>query len=202
MFSGIVETLGQVVQIERRGGDLRLSFKADGFAGQLGPGDSVLVSGVCLTVVERDASTFEVDVSSETLASTTLGGLSEGGTVNLERALKLGGTLDGHLVSGHVDAVARVASRTAVERSERFKIEAPTSLASLIASKGAIALDGVSLTVNELEEEAGKLKFSVNIVPYTLENTTFSMVDSGNAVNLEVDLLARYVERCLLVHGG
>ena len=197
MFSGIVEALGQVIRTERCGGDLKLSLEAGGFAERLKPGDSVLVSGVCLTAAECSAQTFTMDVSGETLACTTLGDLQEGGVVNLERALRIGDTLDGHFVSGHVDAVARIVAFTTDARSERFEIEAPVAVAPLIAPKGAVALDGVSLTVNEVAEDVDNLKFGINVIPYTLENTTFSGKAPGDAVNLEVDLLARYIQRCL-----
>lgn len=198
MFTGIVETLGRVTRVDRRDGDARLSLEAgEAFVGTLEPGASVMVAGVCLTAARLKDGSFTVDVSSETLACTTLGGWREGEAVNLERALRLGDSIDGHLVSGHVDAVARVVSRVSDARSERFEVETPAALAGLIASKGAVCLDGVSLTVNA----ASAAKFSVNIIPYTLENTTFSSRRPGDGVNLEADLLARYVQRCLACRG-
>ncbi len=198
MFTGIVETLGCVAQVDRRDGDAILSIEAgEQFVGALKPGASVMVAGVCLTATRLGGESFTVDVSSETLACTTLGGWRKGEPVNLERALRFGDPVDGHLVSGHVDAVARVAARVSDARSERFEIETPAVLAGLIAPKGAVCLDGVSLTVNA----ASSVKFSVNVVPYTLENTTFSSRRPGDGVNLEVDLLARYVGRCLSERG-
>ena len=198
MFTGIVETLGRVVQLERSGGDASLSVEAgEEFIKTLEPGASVLVAGVCLTATRLEDKSFTADVSSETLACTTLGGWREGEAVNLERALRFGDSVDGHLVSGHVDAVARVVARVSEARSERFEIETPAALAGLIAPKGAVCLDGVSLTVND----ASSVKFNVNIIPHTLESTTFSSRRPGDGVNLEVDLLARYVERCLARRG-
>ncbi len=192
MFAGIVEALGRIARVERRGADLRVSVEVDGgFAGQLRRGDSVMVSGVCLTAIELDGVSFTVFVSAETLACTTLGNWNEGEMVNLERALRVGGRIDGHFVSGHVDAVGRIGARTTDALSERFEIEASPSLAVLVVVKGSICVDGVSLTVNDVSDT----KFSVNIIPYTLENTTFSLRQPGDAVNLEADLIARYIAR-------
>ena len=198
MFSGIVETMGKVARVTPQGGDLRLSLSADGeFICELKQGDSVMANGVCLTVTELENNSFTAQVSAETLACTTLAGWDEGERVNLERALCLGDRIDGHLVSGHVDAVARVHERRSDASSERFEIETPASLAALIAVKGSICVDGVSLTINT----ASDTMFGVNIIPYTLENTTFSLRRRGDVVNLEADLIARYVERCL-AHNG
>lgn len=194
MFSGIVAALGRVTRVVAHGGDLTLSVEAEsGFSNHLSCGSSVLLAGVCLTVVELGKRSFTVDISAETLACTTLGCLREGDRVNLENALRLGGAIDGHLVSGHVDAVVRVTKRVPDKRSERFEIEKPVSLGRLIAPRGAVCLDGVSLTVNDLSTGG----FGVNVVPYTLRHTTFAFRQAGDAVNLEVDLIARYVASSL-----
>ena len=194
MFSGIVETLGQVVQIEQHDKELTLSIKtAKKFLNKINCGNSVMIAGVCLTVTKIDAVLFTVDVSVETLICTTIEHWKEGEIVNLERALRMGDTIDGHLVSGHIDAVAHILTRQSEAQSERFEIEVPSSLAALVANKGSICLDGVSLTVNELSN----MRFSINVIPYTLKNTSFYLKKPGDKINLEVDLIARYVERCL-----
>ena len=190
MFTGIVEALGEVTQVTRQNKNLLLSVQPeDGFLSCLRRGGSVSLAGVCLTIVRLDATLFAVEVSAETQMCTTLGSLCEGQRVNLESSVKLGGTLDGHFVSGHVDATVRVLERMSDAGSERFKVEMPGSLARFIAPKGAICLDGVSLTVNEVSA----VDFCVNIIPYTLGNTTFYSREAGDRVNLEIDLIARYV---------
>lgn len=194
MFTGIVETLGKLSRIERRGDGLLVLVEVDGrFAGSLERGASVMVSGACLTVTGLADASFTADVSAETLRCTNIGEWGEGEAVNLERALRLGGPIDGHLVSGHVDAVGRVNARTPGAAGTRFEIEAPAELAPLIARKGSICVDGVSLTVNAVSGRT----FNVNIIPYTIENTTFSGRKPGDAVHLEADLVARYLQRCL-----
>ena len=187
--------MGQVRGVERRAGDARLVIAAGGLdLGTVALGDSICVSGVCLTVVELGADSFAADVSNETLQRTTLGELGVASPVNLERALTLSTRLGGHLVSGHVDGVARVLGRRRDARSERFEIEAPAALARYIAEKGSVTIDGVSLTVNTVDGA----RFSVNIVPHTATMTTIGRRRTGDAVNLEVDLLARYLERLML----
>lgn len=194
MFTGIVAALGEVVRIARQDKNLLLSIQpGTGFLDCLSCGASVSLAGVCLTVVRVDAMSFTMEVSAETQACTTLSSLCDGQRVNLESSLKLGGTFDGHFVSGHVDATARVLERTPDAGSECFKIEAPGPLAKFIAPKGSICLDGVSLTINEVSEA----DFCVNIIPHTLENTTFCLKRPGDRVNLEVDLIARYVASLL-----
>ena len=192
MFTGIIQAVGRVAAIERRGGDARLHITglplADGALGE-----SIAVSGVCLTAVEFSADGFAADVSGETLACTTLGDWTVGQAVNLERALAVGDRLGGHIVSGHVDGVGEVVSRRPDGRSERFTLRAPAALARYIAAKGSITVDGVSLTVNTI---AGA-EFGVNIVPHTLAHTSLDAPRAGSRVNLEVDLLARYLERLL-----
>lgn len=192
MFTGIVQALGTIERIEPRGGDTRLWVAVPGdFLADAAIGDSIAVAGVCLTAIAFDADRFAADVSTETLACTTLGNLDVGSAVNLEKALRLADRLGGHLVSGHVDAVGRVLSVTPDARSQRWTFEAPAPLARYIAAKGSICIDGVSLTVNEVEGT----RFGVNLIPHTVEVTTFRDRRVGDAVNLEVDLVARYVER-------
>jgi riboflavin synthase len=198
MFTGIIEAVGSIAQRETRGGDVRLvidaaSLDLDG----LRLGESIAVSGVCLTVVAIDASRLGFDVSNETLACTTLGNCGEGAAVNLERALRLADRLGGHLVSGHVDGVGRVIDVREDARSRRWTFEAPVDIARYIAAKGSIAIDGVSLTVNEVDGA----RFGVNLIPHTIDHTTFAQRTPGDAVNLEVDLIARYAERLFAANG-
>lgn len=195
MFTGIIQAVGKIVAIEQQGGDARLRVSTGrlDMAG-VNTGDSIAVSGVCLTAVEHDASGFSADVSAETLACTTLGRLHSGAAVNLEKALTLNTPLGGHLVSGHVDGVGTVVSRKNAGRSVCFRFQAPEALARYIAAKGSICVDGVSLTVNAVHGA----QFDVNIVPHTLAETTLDGLKPGSAVNLEVDLLARYLERLML----
>ena len=194
MFTGIVEATGVVADIEEHGADRRLRIDAELFAQRAAEvGESLCVSGVCLTSLQKSSSGLLADVSAETLACTTLGALRAGDRVNLERALTPATPLGGHLVSGHVDAIGRVSDRRGDARSVRLQIDAPAQLARYIAVKGSICVDGVSLTVNE----AGARAFGVNVVPHTLEVTTLGALEPGRPVNLEVDLIARYVERLL-----
>lgn len=194
MFTGIVKDIGEVRAVEPRGGDLRLTI---GFrqlrADSLALGDSVCVQGVCLTIAALTRDAFAADVSRETLLLTTLGDCVAGARVNLEPALRAGDPLGGHLVSGHVDGVGRVADRRADARSTRLLIEAPEGLGRYVARKGSVALDGVSLTVNEVEGRT----FGINLIPHTLAVTTLGRLAPGDRVNVEVDQLARYVERVL-----
>ncbi len=195
MFTGIIQAVGSIAHIESKGGDARLRIHTGALdMGDVQRGDSIAVSGVCLTAIEHSANGFSADVSGETLARTTLGNLNVGTRVNLEKALMLSSRLGGHLVSGHVDGVAEVLERTAEARSVRLRMRAPVALARYIASKGSVCLDGVSLTVNVVE---GAL-FDVNVVPHTLQSTTFGEFQPGFRVNLEVDLIARYLERLML----
>lgn len=195
MFTGIIQAVGSIAHIEKKGGDACLRIHTGALdMSDVQRGDSIAVSGVCLTAIEHSANGFSADVSGETLARTTLGNLGIGGHVNLEKALLLSSRLGGHLVSGHVDGVAEVLERTAEARSVRFRMRAPAALARYIAGKGSVCLDGVSLTVNVVE---GAL-FDVNVVPHTLQSTTFGGFQPGARVNLEVDLIARYLERLML----
>jgi len=195
MFTGIIQALGKVQGLARQGADAQVriaSGKLDLTAVRVG--DSIAVSGVCLTVVALHKEGFSADVSAETLGCTTFAALQVGDPVNLEKALTLDTPLGGHLVSGHVDGVAEVKMRAPVGQSLRFMIEVPAPLAKYIAAKGSICVDGVSLTVNTVQ---GK-RFEVNIVPHTLRGTTFGSFAVGRRINVEVDLVARYVERLLV----
>lgn len=191
MFTGLVECTGTIAESARRGPALRLSIAAP-LSGYV-LGESISVSGACLTVVAHGRGRFEVDVSSESLEKTTLGRLGIGSKVNLERALRLGDRLGGHLVSGHVDGLARVISFEAVGEARHATFAAPADLACFLAPKGSVTLDGVSLTVNTVEGS----RFSVMLIPHTLSSTTLSECLPGRELNLEVDLLARYVVRYL-----
>lgn len=194
MFTGIVKARGTVSAIERRGGDVRLSVRAAGLlpAG-FAVGESIAVNGVCLTCAAVSADGFDADVSGETLAVTAFGKLAVGSVVNLEPALALGERLGGHLVSGHVDCIGRVVSRAPEARSIRLRIEIPVEYVRYVAKKGSVTVDGVSLTINEVSGNA----FDVNIIPHTAEATIVGGYAAGTVVNIEVDLLARYVERLL-----
>jgi riboflavin synthase len=197
VFTGIVQDLGRIQSLEERGGDVRMVIELD----RMDPagiriGDSICVQGCCLTATELVGRAFAADVSRETLRLTTLGDLRTGTIVNLEPSLKAGDQLGGHLVSGHVDGVATVASITGDARSKRIRISVPPDLARYIARKGSVAIDGVSLTVNDVESNA----FGVNIIPHTQEVTTLGRLFIGARVNLEVDQIARYVERLIGPH--
>ena len=194
MFTGIIEGVGTLSSVDARGGDMRLSIKVGSlpFNGvQLG--ESIAVNGVCLTVVAFNAAHFEADASNETLSLTTLGALVPGAMVNLERAMRPTDRLGGHLVSGHVDGVGTVLGIHQDARAQRWRFSAPAALLKYIAKKGSICVDGVSLTVNEVDE-AG---FEVALIPHTVAHTAFADTGVGDAVNLEIDLVARYVERLL-----
>ena len=195
MFTGIIEAVGSITHLESRGGDVRLRIRTGKLdLADVRLGDSIAVNGVCLTAVALTGDGFAADVSRETLSLTTLGDLAPGSRVNLEKALTLATRLGGHLVSGHVDGVGRVVDRRDDARSVRFVIEAPAPLARYIAHKGSVCVDGTSLTVNAV---AGA-RFDLNIVPHTLQETIIGDYAPGTPVNLEVDLVARYLERLLL----
>jgi riboflavin synthase len=200
MFTGLVETTGTLVRRTERGGDARMTIRGP-IASAKEPlvlGESIAVDGVCLTVdTIADAETFEVDASSETLAKTTLGALALGAPVNLERALAVGARLGGHIVSGHVDGIGCVSSVTNVGAATKVVFEAPHELARYIAAKGSISVSGVSLTVNHVDGAT----FDVMLIPHTLAKTSLKKLAAGMRVNLEVDLLARYVARLLDVGG-
>jgi riboflavin synthase len=199
MFTGIILAVGKVARLETRSGDVRLAVDARALAARIDAsrfalGESIAVNGACLTVVAFANGVFEADVSQETLRVTTLGNLSVGSPVNLEPALRAGDSLGGHLMSGHVDGRARVVSVVTEGRSLRVEIEVPAQLARYIAAKGSVALDGVSLTVNAVQGR----QFTVNLIPHTTGATNFTDLAPGRELNLEVDTLARYVERGLV----
>ncbi|HET8941341.1 MAG TPA: riboflavin synthase [Rudaea sp.] len=195
MFTGIIEMVGTMTRHESHDGDTRLWIDVGSMdMTDVGIGDSVCVSGVCLTVVELDANGFAADVSVETLSCTTLHQWKNGDRVNLEKSLRLADRLGGHLVSGHVDGVARVIAVQDDARSQRWRFEAPDTLARYIAAKGSVCIDGVSLTVNDVAAS----QFGVNLIPHTIAMTTFSDKRAGDVVNIEVDMIARYLERLSL----
>ncbi|MCF7994171.1 MAG: riboflavin synthase [Chromatiaceae bacterium] len=195
MFTGIIEAIGRVEALEDRGGDQRIRVDAGALdLSQVSLGDSIAVNGVCLTAVELTARGFAADVSRESLSLTTLGKLSAGARVNLEQALRLSTPLGGHLVSGHVDGVGTLLEVREDARSWRLQIHAPGELARYIAVKGSICIDGTSLTINKVKGAV----FELNIVPHTLSATIIGDYRVGTQVNLEVDLIARYLERLLL----
>ncbi len=197
MFTGIVTDVGEVRRLERRG-DLRAEIGTAWDTDGIALGASIACSGACLTVVDKGAGRFAVDVSGETLERTTLGAWAAGTRVNLERALRLGDELGGHIVSGHVDGVATLEAMREEGGSRRLTVRVPRELARFLAPKGSVALDGISLTVNEVEGEA----FGVNIVPHTWENTTLGAARPGARMNLEVDTIARYVARLTQTSGN
>lgn len=199
MFTGIIEAVGKISTMESRGGDMRLRIDTNKLdMSDVKLGDSIAVSGVCLTAIEFDEKSFLADVSGETLAHTTLGSLAKGDDVNLEKALTPSSRLGGHMVSGHVDGVGEVISRSKDARSVRFQLRTPKELTRYIAKKGSICIDGISLTVNDIDGE----RFDLNIVPHTLEQTTMASFEPGRKVNLEVDVIARYLEQLIKAGDG
>jgi riboflavin synthase len=194
MFTGIILATGRLVSIAERGGDLELGIDASVLEmSRIAIGDSVSVQGVCLTATRIEGAVFHADVSRETLAKTTLGTFRSGDRVNLEPSLRAGDALGGHLVSGHVDAVGILTRVQEDARSRRLQFELPEALMRFVASKGSICIDGVSLTVNEVEGR----RFEVNIIPHTSEVTTLGELSSGDSVNVEIDVIARYLDRLL-----
>lgn len=194
MFTGIVEAVGSIAGKQDRDGDMRLAIDCGGLdLSGARIGDSIAVNGACLTAVELDSNGFAADVSLETLDKTSLGDLDVGSPVNLERALSIGDALGGHLVSGHVDGVGTLLEMQADARSMRYRFEVDPSLQHYIAAKGSVTVDGTSLTVNTVDAN----RFDVNIVPHTRENTVFAFYQPGSRVNIEVDIIARYLERLL-----
>lgn len=194
MFTGLVQGKGTISARRERGGDLQISIDSSALGDvAIRTGESIAVNGVCLTATRVSATTFSADVSNETLDKTTIGNLTVGDSVNLERALVLGQALGGHLVSGHVDAIGEIREFREDGRSWRMQVAIPAHLAHLVAIKGSICVDGVSLTVNEVSDT----RFSVNVVPHTLDVTTLGKMRAGTPVNVEVDIIARYLERLL-----
>ena len=201
MFTGIVTDVGTVRSVEQRG-DLRLTIATGYDLSTVDLGASIACSGVCLTVVDKGEDWFAVDISSETASRTASDLWHEGARLNLERSLRLGDELGGHIVTGHVDAVGQVVGSCPEGDSVRIGVSVPRELGPMIAEKGSIALDGVSLTVNEVREaEDGSTHFSVNIIPHTAQQTTLRDIASGRQLNVEVDVLARYIQRMLAVRS-
>jgi riboflavin synthase len=193
MFTGIIIATGRVVSLAEKGGDLEMGIDAAALEdSRMALGDSVSVQGACLTVARKQATTFFADVSRETMAKTTLGTLSPGSKVNLEPSLRAGDALGGHMVSGHVDAVGTLRTLVQDARSWRMEFELPESLMRFVAPKGSICINGVSLTVNEVGRN-----FDVNIIPHTLKVTTLGELKAGDGVNIEIDVIARYLARLM-----
>jgi riboflavin synthase len=202
MFTGIVTDIGTIIKAEQRG-DLRLVIQCGYEMASVDMGASIACSGCCLTVVDKGADWFAVDASAETVSKTASGLWTEGNRLNLERALKVGDELGGHIVTGHVDGVGEVVSVEPVGDSHRVEIRASAALAPYIAEKGSITVDGVSLTVNSVTDDAdGSARFALNIIPHTWEVTTLSGAKAGRSVNLEIDVLARYLKRMEAVRSA
>lgn len=194
MFTGIVTDLGEIHRVVRNPGkETRFEVKASYDLTSIDIGASIAHNGVCLTIVDKGGDWYAVEVSAESISKTTMGGWCQGDRVNLERAMKVGDELGGHIVSGHVDGVATVVSIIDENESKRFIFEAPENLAKFVAPKGSVALDGVSLTVNEVDGR----RFGINVIPHTQAVTTFGRLRQGDHVNMEIDMLARYVARLL-----
>lgn len=201
MFTGIIQAIGKVREPQKLGDGLHLTIVTpEGFLDGEKIGDSIAVNGACMTIVAMKDREFEIDVSAESLSKTT--GLDTFGNVNLEKAMRLGDRVDGHLVSGHVDGVGQVESLDKVAESYKLVIRAPLKLSAFLAYKGSIAVNGVSLTVNEVEDTAMGARFSINLIPHTMEVTTLGELKPQSWVNLEVDMIARYVERMMKLRDG
>jgi riboflavin synthase len=210
MFTGLVEEIGTVIGLERLGDSVRLTIRGPVVTSDAQHGDSISVNGCCLTVAERGDDTFSADVMAESLARTSLGDLAEGSPVNLERAVAAGGRMGGHLVQGHVDGTGRLLDRTPGGHWESMRFSVPPGLARYLVEKGSITVDGVSLTVVDVVDPApgsapgsdDDARFTVSLIPTTLTDTTFGDLKVGDRVNLEVDVLAKYVERLLATRKG
>jgi riboflavin synthase len=201
MFSGIVQAVGVIEKVEPLSAGVRLTVEAATLdLSDVAVGDSIAMNGACMTATSVTGNRFTVDVSRESLDVTA--GLGAPGKVNLEKSMALGDRIDGHLVTGHVDGVGEVTAFEKLGESTRLEVRAPSDLARLIARKGSITVDGVSLTVNRIEDAAGGTAFEVNLIPHTLEVTTLSRLVPGSKVNLEIDLVARYVQRLLESSAG
>ena len=196
MFTGIVEELGQVVTVTEQAQAARLTIRGPHVLSDAHPGDSIAVNGVCLTVVDHDSQTFTADVMAETLRRSSLGALRAGSPVNLERPVTLAARLGGHLVQGHVDGTGHVLDRQPAEHWELVTVSLPADLARYVVEKGSITVDGVSLTVVEVTTD----RFTVSLIPTTLAHTTLGSTGLGEQVNLEVDVVAKYVEKLSLIH--
>ncbi len=196
MFTGIITDIGRIEAVEQRG-DLRVAIATTYDTGTVDLGASIACSGVCLTVVDKGPGWFAVDVSAETQSRTAARMWAAGARLNLERALKLGDELGGHIVTGHVDGIGEVVSATTTGDSTRLTVRAPAALAPFIAPKGSITMDGVSLTVNEVADQGDAVLFGINLIPHTAEQTNLGDVTEGRQVNLEIDVLARYLGRMM-----
>ncbi|MFC3051167.1 riboflavin synthase [Kordiimonas pumila] len=194
MFTGIVTDVGSVLSLEGDG-DIRVAIRTSYDTSGIAIGASIACSGVCLTVVDKGADWFEADVSRETLSVTSLSGWKPGSLVNLERSLKVGDELGGHIVTGHVDCSGRIEKFDSIDDSIYMEVSFPTRFGTFIAQKGSVAIDGVSLTVNTVTDTDTETRFSINLIPHTQEVTAFRTTKAGDAVNLEFDILARYVAR-------
>lgn len=194
MFTGIIETTGKILSIEKKDKDSRFIFDTGVMTLEdMNIGDSIAINGTCLSIIEKSEHSFIADLSAETLALTTFSNLKEDSPVNLEKAMRLSDRINGHLVSGHVDGMGKIIGRQDEGRSIRFEIEFPGALKKYISKKGSVTVDGVSLTVNDVNENV----FSVNIIPHTLYETIFSAYEVNTEVNLEVDQIARYLEKLI-----
>jgi riboflavin synthase len=196
MFTGIITDVGTVVQAEQRG-DLRLTIRCRYDLATVDLGASIACSGVCLTVVDKGSEWFAVDVSKETVARTSPALWEQGARLNLERALRLGDELGGHIVTGHVDGLAKVVGKCPEGASTRIGLSVGTELGRSVAQKGSVTIDGVSLTVNDVRDVEGVTHFSVNIIPHTAAHTTLGSLEQGSAANVEIDVLARYLQRLI-----
>lgn len=193
MFTGLVQDIGTVLSVDKASGDVRVRISTEIDLSRETIGASIACAGCCLTVVEKGADWFDADVSAESLSKTNIGAWTQGTRVNIEPSLRLGDEMGGHIVSGHIDGVARLESVTPEGDSYRLSISVPSALAPFIAAKGSVALDGISLTVNEVDGST----FGVNIIPHTWENTTLGGAKAGQGLHIEIDMLARYVARML-----
>ncbi|KAF0218934.1 MAG: riboflavin [Geobacteraceae bacterium] len=194
MFTGLIEVMGKVLDIERSGAAATLTVAADLPQEEIRPGDSIAVNGICLTVVGKGGGTFTFDVSPETLERSAFKGFRAGAPVNLERALRLSDRLGGHIVSGHVDCIASVTERRTISGNVVFSFGLPREFARYVVAKGSVAIDGISLTVNTVAVDG----FSVNVIPHTAAKTTLNHKRAGDEVNIETDILGKYVERLLV----
>ncbi len=195
MFTGIIQSIGKISAIIQHGADSRFVFNAGTMnLSDLSVGDSIAVNGACLTIIEKDNNSFAADLSNETLELTTFSKLGVDSSVNLEKAMQLSDRLNGHMVSGHVDGIGKVLDMDEDARSVRYSIDVPPALNRYISKKGSVTVDGVSLTINVVEGNT----FSVNIIPHTLSETIFSEYEIGNQVNIEVDLIARYLDQLIV----
>ena len=195
MFTGIIEAIGEVTHIESKAKDSRLNITATDFnLNEVKIGDSIAINGVCLTVINKSTNSFKADVSAETLNKSSLASLQIGSKINLEKAMKANARFDGHIVSGHVDDIGVIVSKKTLGESIQFAIKVPANLSKYIAVKGSICIDGTSLTVNEIND----CEFFVNIIPHTIKSTIIDYYQVGTKVNLEIDIIARYLERLIL----